>query len=192
MPVAQAQEKSENQAKVSHILVFGVIAVGVVLLILKIFGEDPTVTPTRDLGPRPTLTPSCPTPAEQRYFDSLEPLFLDMGDTSEALSAVMSEGADNPSLFFSPAWKDEMKVELLNYEAGAEAIIELTDRAVPSVSSVSTRAIRVASLVLDAVRSYEVGVDNFDPDAIAAGNSYIDSAAEETDRMGDALRSFCG
>ena len=60
----------------------------------------------------------------------MEPLFLDMGDTSEALSAVMSEGADNPSLFFSPAWKDEMKVELLNYEAGAEAIIELTDRAV--------------------------------------------------------------
>ena len=52
-----------------------------------------------------------------------------------------------------------------------------------SESSVNNRAVRVASLYLDAVRSYEVGIDDIDADAVVVRNSHIRSTTQEMDRM---------
>ena len=137
----------------------------------------------------PTLMNLCPNAEESAYFSALGYQFTAMGDSLSEFGPLFVQASIDPTLLFNEEWRISVVVASASITVAADSIIELSPP--PSVAGIHTMAEEIAYSCKEAVAQKLYGIDNFDVDAVEAGNALIESANETIRLANYAVTFFC-
>ncbi len=109
------------------------------------------VSPTAVL--QPTVTPSCPTPAEQEFFDYGFGRMFIYQDTHLELSRVMEQLRENPLLLYDEMWRYDLLSWYDNAIMAAEQVA-VWPAAPPSTAGIRQDMSRLASLTREVQEAF--------------------------------------
>ena len=119
-----------------------------------------TLSSITALPPSPLPSVSCPTPAEQMYFDALDVKMRRIGALAEIMQDDMVRAADNPVLLYDELWLMGRTNNIYVFNQDAANILAL-DSPESSVG-VSRAATQMAQRIQTSMADMETEVENHD------------------------------
>ena len=170
------------------LLVLATILVGGILwAISALMDTEPTPAATAALTVQPTAT--CPTEAEQEYFDQVSGEGVSAFTLVTMFGEELQAASETPWVILDEFWMFARETDVMGMDGAFERLIAL--EAPASAEHIDNQVEEVARLMQEALQTMNIGIQDSDMDMLVLGASQMERVTPKVLDLTDVTLTFC-